>query len=114
MVGVNVSQAHETAEAYHFGTSLSGWQVLWSRVNPFYERIQAPSLAANLVRSLEISSASQIMTGERLADVVIKPDVSQFGMLDFAAYEEISEAGYQAAWKPLSRWQSQREQAGKP
>jgi predicted acylesterase/phospholipase RssA/CRP-like cAMP-binding protein len=114
VVGVNVSQAHETAEAYHFGTSLSGWQVLWSRVNPFYERIQAPSLAANLVRSLEISSASQIMTGERLADVVIKPDVSQFGMLDFAAYEEISEAGYQAAWKPLSRWQSQREQAGKP
>ncbi len=109
VIGVNVSQAHEPAEAYQFGTSVSGWQVLWSRINPFSERIQTPSLAANLVRSLEISSAHQIKIRERLADLLIQPDVSQFGMLDFASYEAISEAGYQAAWKQLSQWQSQRD-----
>ena len=107
VIGVNVSQAHETAEGYHFGDSLSGWQLLWSRINPFSEPIRAPSLAATLVRSLEVSSANQIKISESLADVLIQPDVSHFGMLDFAAFEAISEAGYQAARKQLSHWQSQ-------
>jgi len=104
VIGVNVSQAHEPEGAFHFGSSISGWQVLWSRLNPFGEPIHAPSLASNLVRSLEISSEYQMKTSECLADVIIQPQVSQYGMLDFASYEPIAEAGYQVAIKELTGW----------
>ena len=57
-----------------------------------------------MVRSLEISSEYQMKVSERLADVVIQPQVGQYGMLEFASYEPISETGYQVAMTELSRW----------
>jgi predicted acylesterase/phospholipase RssA len=103
VIGVNVSQSHETEEDYQFGPSISGWQILWSRVNPFSEPIHAPALATNLMRSLELSSVHQIKTSETLADILIQPEVKGYAMLDFASYESIIEIGYQAALKQLAQ-----------
>jgi predicted acylesterase/phospholipase RssA/CRP-like cAMP-binding protein len=103
VIGVNVSQSHETEEDYQFGPSISGWQILWSRVNPFSEPIHAPALATNLMRSLELSSVHQIKTSETLADILIQPEVKGYAMLDFGSYESIIEIGYQAALKQLAQ-----------
>jgi len=109
VIGVNVSPPEETSEAYHFGPSISGWQVLWSRINPFVKRIHVPSLAANLIRAVRINSTYQIKTEQSLADVLIQPDVAQFASLEFAAYESISEIGYQAARPQLALWREEQE-----
>ena len=47
--------------------------------------------------SSELGAASE-------ADLIIQPDVSSFGILEFAAYEPIIEIGYQAAREELSAW----------
>lgn len=85
------------ARVYRFGTSISGWRVLWSRINPFVERMDMPTLAANLIRAVRINSIYQIKTEESLADLLIQPYVVQFVSLDFAAYESVAEIGYQMA-----------------
>jgi predicted acylesterase/phospholipase RssA len=109
VIGVNVSPPEEMAQAYQFGASISGWQVLWSRINPFAERMRVPALAANLIRAVRINSIYQIKTKESLADLLIQPDVKHFASLDFAAYEPITEIGYQAARKQLALWQDQQK-----
>jgi predicted acylesterase/phospholipase RssA/CRP-like cAMP-binding protein len=109
VIGVNVSPAEEMVKEYEFGPSISGWQVLWSRINPFARQIQVPNVAANLVRALEVDSLYLLKSTQSLADLLIQPDVKQFASLDFAAYESISEVGYTVARKELARWQEQRK-----
>lgn len=111
VIGVSVSPPKEMATGYEFGTSISGWQVLWSRINPFAQRLQVPNLAANLIRALEINSIHQKKSMLEAADLLIEPDVRGFASLDFAAYEAIAEAGYQAACERLAVWQDQQEHA---
>jgi len=108
VIGVNVSPTEETAQAYQFGASISGWQVLWSRINPFVKRIRVPTLGANLIRSLEINGVYQIKSKQSLADLLIQPEVKQYPILAFAAYRSIADAGYQVACEQLARWQEQR------
>jgi predicted acylesterase/phospholipase RssA/CRP-like cAMP-binding protein len=108
VIGVNVSPPKEMPKAYQFGPSISGWQVLWRRINPFARQIHVPNLAANLVRTLEVDSVYLLKSTQSLADLLIQPDVKGFASLDFAAYEPISEIGYQAAREQLAQWQAQQ------
>ena len=107
VIGVNVSPRLEKAQAYRFGSSISGWQVLWNRINPS-KRVQVPTLATSLIRSLEISSVHRIKSQRKFVDVLIQPDVRQFGLLDFSSYESIAEAGYRTARKQLALWQDRK------
>jgi predicted acylesterase/phospholipase RssA len=112
VIGVSVSPPREMATGYEFDTSISGWQVLWSRINPFVQRVQVPNLAANLIRALEINSIHQNKSMLEVADLLIEPDVTRFASLDFAAYEAIAEVGYQAARERLAEWQDRQNRRG--
>jgi predicted acylesterase/phospholipase RssA len=111
VIGVNVSPAKEMATDYEFGPSISGWRVLWSRINPLAKRMEVPNLVANLMRALEISSIHQKKSMPGLADLLIEPEVKDYASLDFAAYEPIAEVGYQEALGQLAAWQSRQNQA---
>jgi predicted acylesterase/phospholipase RssA/CRP-like cAMP-binding protein len=106
VIGVNVSPAQEMSTRYEFGPSISGWKVLWSRINPLAERIEVPNLFANLVRALRINSTQQTKSMPGLTDLLIEPDVKEFASLDFGAYQPIAEVGYQEALGQLAGWQA--------
>jgi predicted acylesterase/phospholipase RssA len=110
VIGVNVSPPKEMVEEYSFGSSISGWRLLWNRLNPFSERVQVPSLGANLMRTLELNSAYKIKSEQPLADVIIQPDVKEYSIMDYSSYREITEVGYQEARKQLARWQDLQRQ----
>jgi predicted acylesterase/phospholipase RssA/CRP-like cAMP-binding protein len=105
VIGVNVSLPKERAEDYEFGASISGWEVLWSRINPFVKPLRVPSLADSLARALEVRGAYLIQTRQVLADLLIQPDVRQYATLEFGSYEPIIEAGYRMARERLAGWQ---------
>jgi predicted acylesterase/phospholipase RssA/CRP-like cAMP-binding protein len=113
VIGVNVSPPEDMAAEYSFGPSLSGWRLLWNRINPLSERIQVPSLGASLMRTLELNSVYKVKSEQTLADLVIQPDVKGFSLLDYPAYQAISEVGYQEARKQLSRWQASVDEGGR-
>ena len=97
IIGVNVSQIPEQFHYYDFGTSLSGWQVLLSRITPFADRIRIPRIAETLLRATDIKSIERLNEARRSLEVLIEPNVRSISLLDFKSYERISELGYQEA-----------------
>ncbi len=97
IMGVNVSQIPELSANYEYGTSLSGWQALLSRLNPFRPRMKVPRIAETLLRSTDIKSILRLNETKALLDVLIEPDVSEISLLDFKQYQRISEIGYEEA-----------------
>ena len=105
VIGSNTCPPMERGQStYFFGPSINGWKVLWSRINPFTPAMPVPPLLGSLTRAQEVRGITNMQHMESLADVVIRPDISAYNILDFAAYEPIIEIGYQTAKTALSDW----------
>jgi predicted acylesterase/phospholipase RssA len=102
IIGVNVSPLTDKTQQYEARTSLSGWDALWQRLAG--KPPIAPSIASNIMRSMEVNSLSHSRSSIPLADLLIQPEMGEYGLLDFAAYEPIVEAGYRQALPLLERW----------
>lgn len=101
IIGVNVSQIVEMREYYNYGTSLSGWHTLASRLNPFAKSIRIPRLVETLLRSTDIKSIVRLNETKAMLDILIEPDVSEIPLMEFKSYKRISDIGYEAAVKVL-------------
>lgn len=97
IVGVNVSRVPERFQRYHYGSSVSGWRVLWSRLAPWIDRIEVPRLAETLLRATDIKDRERLDERRARIDVLIEPDVSRWALLDFKHFAAISDVGYRAA-----------------
>jgi predicted acylesterase/phospholipase RssA/CRP-like cAMP-binding protein len=108
LIGVHVSPNREKKRQYDFDTSLSGWRILFSRLNPFSKPLRSPSLFGTMQRAMEISSVHKNRTQEKLVDLLLEPDVKKFSSTDFSAYADLVEVGYRTALEPLREWQQRR------
>ncbi len=73
---------------------LSGWGPLARRFNPLAEAAELPGIVDLLFRSTEIGHALSAKRMEDRADLVLHPDVSEFGLLAFEDLDRVIEAGY--------------------
>ena len=103
IIGVNVSHIPEQFCYYDFDTSLSGWSVLLSRVNPFSQRIRVPRIAETLLRSTDIKGIERMNETKAMLDILIEPNVRSISLLDFKSYKRISEIGYEEARRIFAR-----------
>ncbi len=106
VIGVNASPTRHRHREYRFGPSISGWWVLWRRLNPFTPAPPVPSIVGSLVRVLGVNSLYRERAVRHLADLLIQPSVEGVGILEFDSYPEIIEIGYQAARQALAAWMS--------
>ncbi len=93
------------SDKYAFGDSISGWQALRERVNPFSrKRLRAPSIMRTLMRSTGLTS--KLLMGEmrKLADVVVNYPTHAYTSLDFDEHEDIIALGYAAADEEIGAW----------
>jgi NTE family protein len=99
VIGSNVTPVEDPVRRYQFDSAVSGWEVLLNTVNPFARRIAAPSLFDTILRTIDVNMSQRLRSPafRQLADVLIEPRVSAFGMLDFDDHAELIELGYQAA-----------------
>ena len=97
LIGVNVGQVEALENIYNYGNSLSGWQILGNRLNPFASRAQVPTILETLLRVNDVKSLEELNRLRAMVDVLIEPKVTHFSLLDFRNYARISEAGYLAA-----------------
>ena len=106
VIAINLSAKPEQAGHYEFGASISGWQVLASRINPFARPIQAPSIFSTLLRTTEAGSIHRTRTSEVLsmADLLLSPPVDQFRLLDFSSHDELIRLGYDWTKAALNDW----------
>jgi predicted acylesterase/phospholipase RssA len=108
IIGSNVSPRQDKPSNYDFGESISGWEVLWSRINPFSEPMRVPTLAGIILRTVEVNSLYHRNKVERFADILIKPDVTDFSFLDFASYQTMVHRGYEAGKAAIAAWRETR------
>ncbi|MCE7987704.1 MAG: hypothetical protein DYG89_41600 [Caldilinea sp. CFX5] len=109
VIGVNLSPPAEALQGYDFGPSLSGWQLLWQRLNPLAcrngKRLHAPSLMSILLRTQEFHGVQQVRTTQGLADLLIEPPVAHLRIDNFDAYQAVHDLGYAAATQALAAWE---------
>ena len=103
IIGVNVSEVPERFAYYDYGTSLSGWRVLLSRLNPFRPSIRNPRIAETLLRSTDIKGIDRLNQTREMLEVLVEPDVGAIALLDFKAYASTAEIGYAEARRVFAR-----------
>lgn len=106
IIAVNVGNVLAGDQPYRYEAGLSGWQVLRSRLDPWTEKIAAPSLAGILLRSLMVNNQRWVQHTQQLCDVLIEPAVQPFGLLQFTEYAAIADLGYAAAQPALAAWRA--------
>lgn len=86
---------------YEFELDLSGWKILRQRLTKSRQRLKVPSILGILLRSFDIKDARSTdeSSTHRFADILIEPNTTGLGFLDFTAYNELAESGYIAAQK---------------
>jgi predicted acylesterase/phospholipase RssA/CRP-like cAMP-binding protein len=114
IIAVNVFPDVDLLRDYHFGSSVSGWRALVSKLNPLQRDGGAPLIFESLVRVLALNDVHQAKTKRGLADIYIRPAVEKYNILDFGAYARIAAMGYRSAMQALEEWQDLRNREGKP
>jgi len=107
VIAVDVSPLVDLAENPDYGDSISGWRILWNRLNPLSPSMELPSIAAILQRASELSSkrAQRTLVNARMADLYIRPPVEHFSMMDNKGIDEMVTVAYDAARKQIVEWQ---------
>ena len=77
--------------------ALSGWRTLRHHVAPWRKKSAVPGIVQTMLRTSEIGSVISSKVFEQKADIVFRPPVSEFSLMDFSSYEPLIEVGYRHA-----------------
>jgi predicted acylesterase/phospholipase RssA len=111
VIASDVSAVVDLRTTAEFGPYLSGWNLLWQRLNPFTKKSDIPSLGATILRSTLLSSAQALDAARAMANLYIYPPVEEYGTLEFLALEAIVELGYRDTQKKLAAWREEGQLA---
>lgn len=101
VIGIDVCPSAPPARKFDFGSSVSGWNVLWRRVNPLAEPAAVPTMFDIVAGVIDTNSRHHLLRVQQQCDLLIQPPVGQFGILEFGLYAQIIEAGYQSTRQAL-------------
>lgn len=82
----------------------SPWAVLRGQWFPFFRKHRVPRLMTLMLKATEIGTLELSRRHGEMADLLIDPQVRQFGIMDVASFDDIVEAGYVRARELLEGW----------
>jgi predicted acylesterase/phospholipase RssA/CRP-like cAMP-binding protein len=91
---VDVSEQLEFKSTLQESYSVSGWNLLWRRLNPFASKPDLPGIFNILYRTTTVGSLRAVESIKAAADLYLSPPVSQFGIFDWRGIDKIIDAGY--------------------
>uniref|UniRef100_A0AAR2JB52 lysophospholipase n=1 Tax=Pygocentrus nattereri TaxID=42514 RepID=A0AAR2JB52_PYGNA len=104
VIAIDVGSQDET-NLTNYGDSLSGWWLLWKRLNPLAERVKVLNMAEIQTRLAYVCCVRQL---ESVKDSdyceYIRPAIDRFGTLDFGKFDEIADVGYQHGKTVFDVW----------
>jgi NTE family protein len=104
VIGVMVSPVTKPEEHISdLKDSVSGWQILYNRLNPFSQTLQIPSLTNTFYRSLLVNSKHHFQSVQHLSDLLITIEQSNYGYLEVDKYPELIQLGYDNACVKLRK-----------
>lgn len=107
IIAVNLNPRRQHERRWDIDASVSGWKILGSGMNPFGQRVAAPTITKTMMRTVTAASDKAARESESLAALVINPAAKTGGMLDFSDYLSVADSGRDAAWTALRDWKTE-------
>jgi predicted acylesterase/phospholipase RssA len=106
VVAVDVSPEVDMPAGEEAGYEISGWRILWQRLNPFTRAAPPPYILNLLTRSSLIASiiAEREKHARSAASLYLKIPAEDVKLLAFDAIEEIADRGYEATRDAVASW----------
>lgn len=104
IIGVHISPFRERKRQYDYDTHLSGWKILWHRLNPLAKPLRTPSMLTTMTQASLINDIHLSKRQVEVVDLMITPNVRPFGFSDYGKWEALAEAGHASAVEPLRAW----------
>lgn len=105
IIAVDVNEREDLLDNTDNLGGVSGWQLLWNRLNPLAPRINMPGMVQILTRASMIGGlAQQKKMREGLADLYLRPPVNHFPLTGYNRAPAIADAGYRYAREQLQKW----------
>jgi predicted acylesterase/phospholipase RssA/CRP-like cAMP-binding protein len=102
IVAVDLSADKEKRVDY--SATPSAWAVLRGRYLPFARKYRVPGLSTVLLKATELGTLERVRQLGRQADLLLHPEVRQFGMTEVRAFDRIVQAGYEHAMAEIPAW----------
>lgn len=107
VIAVNVSPQVDPTMIADYGLGVSGWRVLWDRLNPFAkERLAVPTLPSILMRTMTFGTGARAAARLGPSDLYLGPPLETFKINEFHRGPEMSEVAYQFALPLVTKWQA--------
>ncbi|KAM9314503.1 patatin-like phospholipase domain-containing protein 6 isoform 2-T2 [Pholidichthys leucotaenia] len=104
VIAIDVGSQDET-DLCNYGDSLSGWWLLWKRINPWAEKVKVPDMAEIQSRLAYVSCVRQLEVVKKSAYCeYIRPPIDRFKTMDFGKFDEIYDVGYQHGKLVFTGW----------
>uniref|UniRef100_A0A8C5HKC2 lysophospholipase n=1 Tax=Gouania willdenowi TaxID=441366 RepID=A0A8C5HKC2_GOUWI len=104
VIAIDVGSQDET-DLCNYGDRLSGWWLLWKRINPWAEKVKVPDMAEIQSRLAYVSCVRQLEVVKKSAYCkYIRPPIDRFKTMDFGKFDEIYDVGYQHGKLLFSVW----------
>jgi len=107
LIGVLASPLSDNIPFYDLNDEyVSGWRILFNRLNPMAKRLQLPSMPGLIMRSAELSNVLRIRTALQASknDLVLQLETNRFGILEFAAYKQLIALGHELSKSKIEEW----------
>ncbi|XP_051558378.1 patatin-like phospholipase domain-containing protein 6 isoform X2 [Myxocyprinus asiaticus] len=104
VIAIDVGSQDET-DLCNYGDCLSGWWLLWKRLNPWAEKVKVPDMAEIQSRLAYVSCVRQLELVKKSAYCeYIRPPIDRFKTMDFGKFDEIYDVGYQYGKLVFTEW----------
>lgn len=104
MILVDISSSETLTVAFPYEEMPTSWQVARSWLNPFAPTLKVPTLPDMLMRTVTVSSLGKQQQARDAADLMLRPPVDDFGMLESTAMDALIECGYAYTKERLATW----------
>lgn len=92
----------------NYGDTLSGFWVLFNRINPFSKHPNPPNMMDIQLRLAYVASVNALELAKKTAGVIyLRPPIDDYATLDFKKFDEIYNVGLAYADEILTRWDKQ-------
>ncbi|XP_063336779.1 patatin-like phospholipase domain-containing protein 7 [Pelmatolapia mariae] len=104
VIAIDVGSRDET-NLTNYGDLLSGWWLLWKRLNPLAEKVKVLNMAEIQTRLAYVCCVRQLES-VKSSDYCeyIRPPIDRYRTLEFGKFDEIAEVGYQHGKTVFDVW----------
>ncbi|XP_077479436.1 patatin-like phospholipase domain-containing protein 7a isoform X1 [Stigmatopora argus] len=104
VIAIDVGSRDET-NLTNYGDSLSGWWLLWKRLNPLAEKVKVLNMAEIQTRLAYVCCVRHLESVKN-SDYCeyIRPPIDRYRTLEFGKFDEIAEVGYQHGKTVFDVW----------